>query len=95
METEIKKKNRGKVTVIVLLSLIAVLIIYYSVMSMIGPGRKLDTIRKEYSLKTKSKDGIDRKILNDSEYLKILKEKAFLQAKLLWQKRIRSISHLI
>jgi hypothetical protein len=83
METEIKKKIGGKVTVIVLLSLIAVLIIYYSVMSMMGPGRKLDTIRKEYSLKTKNKDGIGRKILKDSEYLKLLKEKAFLQSETL------------
>ena len=83
METENKKNNSGKVTLIVLISVLAVLLIYYSVMSMMGPARKLDAIRKEFSQKTTGKDGNDKKIVNDSEYLRLLKEKAFLQSKAL------------
>lgn len=81
METEIKKNNGGKIILIVLLSIAAVLLIYYSVMSMMGPARKLDEIRKEYSQKTNGKNGPDKKIINDPEYLRLLKEKAFLQSK--------------
>ena len=83
MATEIKKEPHRKVTLIVLISLLAVFLIYYSVMSIISPDRKLEEIRREYSLKTSGKDGIDKKVVNDSDYLRLLKEKAFLQSKTL------------
>ena len=61
MAPEIKKEPHRKVTLIVLISLLAAFLIYYSVMSVMSPARKLEEIRKEYSLKTSGKDGIDKK----------------------------------
>jgi len=75
------KSPRGKVTFIVLISIISVGIIYFSVMSMISPGRKLEEIKKEFGPKGSEKNEAAQKILMDSEYLKLLKERAFLQAR--------------
>lgn len=83
MESEnTNKKSRGKVTLIVLISMILAFVIYYSVMSMISPGRKLTEIRNEIGTKVAEKSDVDRKMLNDSAYNKLLKERAFLQSRI-------------
>jgi hypothetical protein len=83
METETTdKKPRGKMTFIVTISIITVFIIYYSVMSMISPVRKLEEIKNEFGAKTAEKNDVDQRILMDSTYLKLLKEKAFLQSRI-------------
>ena len=51
-------------------------------MSMMSPGRKLEEIKNEFGAKTTEKNDIDKKILTDSAYLKLLKEKAFLQSRI-------------
>jgi hypothetical protein len=82
METEINnKRHRRKVTFIMLISIISVFIIYYSVMSMIGPVRKLEEIKNEFGSKAAEKNEVDQQILMDSTYLKLLKAKAFLQSR--------------
>jgi hypothetical protein len=50
-------------------------------MSMLSPGRKLAEIRNEIRTKTDEKSEVDQKILKDSTYVKLLKERAFLQSK--------------
>jgi hypothetical protein len=83
METEnTNRKPRGKVTLIVLISMILAFIVYYSVMSMISPGRKLAEIRNEISTKTAEKSEIDQKILKDTAYVKLLKKRNFLQSQI-------------
>jgi hypothetical protein len=76
------KKPHGKITFIVLISIISAFIIYYSIMSMISPVRKLEEIKNEFGAKTADKNGVDQRILMDSTYLKLLKEKAFLQSRI-------------
>jgi hypothetical protein len=84
METEISnKKPRGKVTFIVLISIISVLIIYYSIMSTFGPEWKMEEIKNKFGAKAGDKNEVDQRILTDSAYLKLLKEKAFLQSRIL------------
>jgi hypothetical protein len=83
METEnTNKKHRGTITFIVLISLILIFIVYYSVMSMISPVRKLAEIKNEIGIKTAEKNGIEQKILKDSSYLRLLKERNFLQSRI-------------
>ena len=83
METEKSNKKRsGKVTFLVLTGIISVFIIYYSIMSMISPVRKMEEIKKEFGVKTTDKNGVDQQIIKDSSYLKLLKEKAFLQSRI-------------
>jgi hypothetical protein len=48
---------------------------------MMSPIRKLEEIKKEYGAKASEKNQVEEKILKDSDYLKLLKEKAFLQSR--------------
>jgi hypothetical protein len=82
MESEIKKGPRRKVTFTVLVSIVLFLLIYYSFMSLISPNRKLAELKHAYSSKTSEKNDIDKLILRDPDYLKLLKEKAFLQSRI-------------
>lgn len=82
METEIKNKPHRKVTFVILISLISVFIIYYSVMCMISPVRKLKEIKNDYGAKISKKKDADQRILVDTAYLKLLKDKAFLQSRI-------------
>ena len=83
METETaNKKPRREIAFIVLISIISVFIIYYSIMSIISPVKKLEEIKIEFGAKTADKNDPDRRILADSTYLKLLKEKAFLQSRI-------------
>jgi hypothetical protein len=84
METEkSNKKHPGKVIFLVLISIILVFIIYFSMMSMISPLRKMEEIKKEFGIKSADKNGVDQQILKDSTYLVLLKEKAFLQSRII------------
>lgn len=83
METEIKNKPHGRITLMILGSIILVFIVYYSIMSMISPGRKLEEIKKEIAAKSSKKNDVDKRILTDSAYLKLLKNKVFLQSKII------------
>jgi hypothetical protein len=83
METEaVTGKSRGNVIFIVMISIISVFIVYYSIMSMISPVRKLEQIKNEFGTKPAEKNDVDQRILMDSTYLKLLKEKAFLQSRI-------------
>lgn len=46
-----------------------------------SPAKKLNEIKKEFENKTTGKSDIDERIIKDSAYLKLLKEKSFLQSK--------------
>jgi len=54
--------------------------VYYSIMLMIGPVKKLNLIHSEYGFKQDEKNPVDEKILTDSAYLKLFREKVFLQS---------------
>ena len=83
MENQITDKEPGrKVTLIVLASIISVFIVYYTVMSMMSPGRKLKEIKTVFEAKSLAKYEGDQKILSDSTYLKLLKERSFLQSRI-------------
>jgi hypothetical protein len=83
METEIDNRPSGlKLTFIILAIICLSFIIYYSVMSMLGPGRKLAAIKNEFAPATIEKQQTDERIFYDSAYIKLLKERAFLQARI-------------
>jgi hypothetical protein len=51
-------------------------------MSMISPGEKMEEIKKEFGIKTAGKNDVDQRILMDTAYIKLLKQKAFLQSRI-------------
>jgi hypothetical protein len=84
MENEIANRpSGGKVTLVILIIIIFLFILYYTVMLLIGPSQKIVTINEEYNSKLTEKSNLDENIYSDSVYLKLLKEKAFLQSKII------------
>ncbi len=87
METEIQKnKSGGKKYFLILTIILSAFLIYYSVMSMLGPSRKLSEINNQFATEQNENNGLDENILSDSAYLKLLKERAYLQAKVVMAK---------
>lgn len=83
METEVGTKKSGiRIGIIILILLICSFIIYFTVMSVLGPARKLELIKNELNSKHTDQNPIDNKILTDSAYRKLLKEKSFLQSRI-------------
>ena len=50
---------------------------------MISPARKLKEIKKDFETKTAGKSEVDQRILMNSTYLMLLREKAFLQSRII------------
>jgi hypothetical protein len=83
METEINSKIiRRKRGFYILIISISAFVIYYSIMSIMSPLKKLDSIKEEYKVPKNDKSVIDERIYSDSAYLKLLKEKAYLQSRI-------------
>jgi hypothetical protein len=83
METEnVNKPSVRKIAFLILVVICSSFLIYYSIMSMMSPARKMDALKKEYSQPQEKKDS-DEKIFTDTAYLRLLKERAFLQSKII------------
>jgi len=83
MENEIINNTSGrKKTFIILIIIFSAFIIYYSIMSMMSPAKKLAAIKNKFSVKPAENSVIDERIFSDSAYLKLLKDKAFLQSRI-------------
>jgi hypothetical protein len=82
METENNNKPHRNVFLIVLISIISIFLVYYSIMSILSPSRKLEEIKNEFGAKSSDKGKAEQQILIDSQYLKLLKEKSFLQSRI-------------
>jgi hypothetical protein len=84
MEAETEKKISGKnIALISVAAFVVIFIIYYSVMMILSPGKKYAAIRSEFGIDTTEKSRKDNPIYSDSAYLKLLKEKAFLQSRMI------------
>ena len=83
METEIIfNRKGGKKNFVILMSILSLFIIYYTIMSMMGPGRKLSQIADEYGINQTENSQYDERIFTDSAYLKLLQERSYLQSRL-------------
>ncbi len=83
MGTENKHNpNFRKSLVITLTSLIVAALVYFSVMCILAPVRKLQEINEKYAFPPDTTNKIDERIYSDSAYLKSLKERSFLQSRI-------------
>jgi hypothetical protein len=81
METENNNKNGYKKALITFALLIVAFLVYYSVMLVISPVRKLASIQEEFSRTTSEETAVDERKYSDSTYLRLLKERSFLQSR--------------
>lgn len=77
-ESTEKIKPGHIITIVLLLGFL----IYYSIMSVMGPSKKLKEIRETYRLPDDSENKIDERYYSDSTYLELLKQKSFLQSRI-------------
>lgn len=84
MEPETEKKiSVRNIRLISISAFFVIFIIYYSVMMMLSPGKKYAAIRNEFGIDTTEKSRKGNPVFSDSTYLKLLKEKAFLQSRMI------------
>ncbi|MDP4223168.1 MAG: hypothetical protein Q8868_07635 [Bacteroidota bacterium] len=75
-------KRGGKIVLIIFSALIVAFILYYTIMLMSAPARKLYEIREKYGVQKTGGNTPAEKLLTDSTYLSLYKEKAFLQSRI-------------
>jgi hypothetical protein len=78
-----KKPTFLKVIFYVVLSLCLVFIAWFTILSAMAPSRKLDEMKKEFSTALPDKKDGGEKIRTDSAYLNLVKERAFLQSRII------------
>ena len=84
MEPVTEKKISGRAKALIsLAAFLLIFFVYYSVMMMLSPGKKYAAIRNEFGTDTMENSKVGNPVLSDSTYLKLLKEKAFLQSQLI------------
>jgi hypothetical protein len=84
MEIEIEKKPTVRKTVFYIPgSLVIVFMIYYVVMSLLGPGQKIAAIKSEYGYKLPENSKTDERIFSDSAFISINREMSFSRARVL------------
>lgn len=83
MENLQEKRLTGKMRVpIIIGGILLMFLVYFTIMSVMSPGKKLDEIRTKYGLQQTTKNKIDERFYSDSVYMKMVRQKAFLQARI-------------
>lgn len=78
-----KKRLAGRnIVLIITAAFLAGFLVYFSIMSALAPGKKLNEIRTKFGMQQGPENKTDGRFYSDSAYLKLLKEKAFLQARI-------------
>lgn len=83
MEEKIEEAGTKRKNNLLIISglIIAVILVFYTVMSLLAPGRKLEEIRLEFGPEESSENKTDERLYRDSSYMSLLKEKSYLQAR--------------
>jgi hypothetical protein len=79
---EKKPLARKKVSLIIIGAFLLVFLGYYSIMSVLGPGKKLNEIKTRFESQRGLENITDERFYTDSSYLNLLKEKVFLQSRI-------------
>ncbi len=82
METGVKPISfRKRLYFIILMILTGLFMIYHMVMALIAPSNKLNDIRSTYGFVQKKNNPLDERMLSDSAYLALMREKAYYQSR--------------
>lgn len=81
-QTETKKRIPGGIKFsLIFISIAIILFAYYAVMMSLAPAKCVKNLEKEYAKQLADQDG-DAAIARDADYLRLMKEKSFLQSKI-------------
>jgi hypothetical protein len=79
---QLRTQKEGKIILIIFGSLLVIFLVYYAIMLMSAPARKLAEINAKYGFQQAEGNPQDERLYSDSAYLSLFKEKAFLQARI-------------
>jgi hypothetical protein len=83
METENGiKMSTGRKALFTGIIFILLFVIYYTIMSLLAPGKKMDELKELYTPKVDEKQVVDERIYTDSAYLRLFHDRAFLQSRI-------------
>jgi hypothetical protein len=71
-----------KVILIFIGAFLLVFLVYYCIMNILAPSRKLEEIKTRIGLQQNTENKTDERFFSDSAYISLIKEKAFLQARI-------------
>jgi hypothetical protein len=77
-----KTRSGGNIILMIFASLLVVFLIYYAIMQMSAPARKLAEFKEKYEVQRTEGNTSDDRLYSDSAYLSLLKEKAFLLSRI-------------
>ena len=81
---EINKESSVRKTVYYIAGgLVFLFMLFYMIVSLLSPGRKIDKIKREYGYKQSEKAQLDGRIFSDSSFISINREKAYYQARVI------------
>lgn len=80
--TERRKFSAVQKTLLIFGSIILAFVVYYSIMIMLSPSRKLKEIETKFGLNESKSTKTDPRFYSDSTFLKLYKEKVFLQSRI-------------
>ena len=86
METEPQQlSSRRKTAIYVIIAFFSAFILYYTIMSLLSPATKIASINNEFGYKQpeNKKAAPDARIFSDSAFVRLNREKAFYQARIL------------
>jgi hypothetical protein len=78
-----KQKNPSYllIVLIIVIAIVLAFVVYYSIMEMRSPARKMAEISEEYGFAKYEKRKLPKSITSDSAFLALLKEEAYLQSR--------------
>jgi hypothetical protein len=83
MEAEVtREKVRVKKGVIIADAVFLVFVLYYTVMALLSPARKISSINEEFGFKNPENSTVDERIFSDSAFVSMNRNKSFLQARI-------------
>jgi hypothetical protein len=83
MANEVIKADTGKkTTLLVVISIIIAFLVYYASMSMMGPAQTMAGLKARYGVQPPEENPLAEGFFTDSAYVGMMKQKAFLQARI-------------
>jgi hypothetical protein len=76
------KFSAKTITAYAALAVFCAFIIYYGIMALMSPGKKISSINSEFGYKAAEKETVDDRLFSDSSFVRLNRDKAWYQARI-------------
>lgn len=71
-----------RIALYIAVAVFCIFVIYYTIMALLSPGRKISSINEEFGFKTTENSVVDDRIFSDSSFVSLHRDKAFYKARI-------------